>query len=124
LGCDNVNIHNQDEVGAWVQSLIDEDRLHDFYVSRWWLRLRAEVLAEYKYECQDCKAKGFYTKANHVHHVQYVKRHPELALSKFYVYNGKEYRNLVPVCKNCHETVCHPERLRYNKRKPLTVERW
>lgn len=94
---DNMNIHNQDEVEAWVQSLIDEDRLHDFYVSRWWLRLRGEVLAEYKYECQHCKDKGFYTKANHVHHVQYVRKHPRCALSKTYIFQGEEHKNLIPL---------------------------
>jgi len=38
-------------------------------------------------------------------------------------YVGKE-KNLEPVCKDCHETVCHPERLRWNKKEPLTEERW
>jgi len=116
----------EDEVGKWVRSLIDKGDLHAFYVSTAWLHLRAEVLEEHKSECQECKKKGLYTKANHVHHVQYVRRYPELALSKTYTYKGKEYNNLIPVCKDCHETVCHPERLRWNRQieEPLTVEMW
>jgi len=119
-----MNINNPDEVGAWVSRLIQEDKLEEFYKSKYWVRLRKEVLKEYKSECQICKSKGFYTKANHVHHVQYVRRHPRLALSKMYIYQGKELVNLLPVCKECHETFCHPERLRHNKKEPLTVERW
>ena len=120
----NININNQEEVGKWIQQLIDEKRLHEFYTSSAWLNLRDEVLREHKYECQECKKRGFYTKANHVHHVQYVIKHPRLALSKTYIFQGKEYKNLIPVCKKCHETVCHPERLRWNAKEPLTEERW
>ncbi len=119
-----LNICNQDEVGRWVQHLIDKNNLHMFYTSSYWLNLREEVLREQHYECQICKEKGFYTKANHVHHVQFVKKHPRLALSKTYMFQGKAYRNLIAVCKDCHETVCHPERLRWNKKEPLTEERW
>lgn len=38
---------------------------------------------------------------------------------------GEWKRNLISVCKECHETVCHPERMREAEaRMPLTVERW
>lgn len=117
-----INIFNQDEVGRWVQGLIDKNRLHDFYVSSLWLRLRAEVLLEYKHECQHCKERGYYTRADTVHHVQYVKKHPGLALSKVYVFGSKEIRNLVPLCHNCHEMV-HGYRVKKIE-KPLTEERW
>lgn len=113
---------NEDQVQQWIQKLIDDDNLHKFYTSSQWLKLRAEVLGEYKYECQDCKAKGFYTKANHVHHVQYVIKHPRYALSKTYVFQGKEYKNLIPLCHDCHE-IRHGYRLK-DKKEPLTEERW
>lgn len=119
-----MNIYNQDEVSAWVSNLIHENRLEVFYNSKYWRKLRKDILKEYKSECQICKSKGFYTKANNVHHVQFVRRHPKLALSKTYTFKGKEYQNLIPVCKECHETVCHPERLKYKNVKPLTIERW
>ena len=117
-----MNPNNQDEVGRWVQSLIDTNNIHAFYVSGEWIRLRADVLQEYKGECQHCKDKGYYTKANTVHHVQYVRKHPRLALSKTYIYEGKERRNLIPLCHNCHEEV-HGYRQKKEK-KPLTEERW
>jgi 5-methylcytosine-specific restriction endonuclease McrA len=117
-----LDLSNQVVVCQWINSLIDTNNLHAFYTSSEWLRLRAEVLDEYKHECQHCKAKGFYTKANTVHHVQYVKKHPELALSKTYIYMGKEYKNLIPLCHDCHEKA-HGYRVNKNV-KPLTVERW
>jgi 5-methylcytosine-specific restriction endonuclease McrA len=110
------------EVEQWIRKLIAEDNLHEFYTSSKWLRLREDVLVEYKSECQHCKANGFYTKSNTVHHVQYVKKHPELALSKVYIYMGKEYKNLIPLCHDCHERT-HGYRVS-KKTKPLTEERW
>jgi 5-methylcytosine-specific restriction protein A len=112
----------QNELVQWITKLIKADNLHEFYTSSQWLKLRAEILAEYKHECQDCKAKGFYTKANHVHHVQYVRKHPELAMSRVYMFGDKEYVNLIPLCHNCHE-VRHGYRQAV-KKEPLTVERW
>ncbi len=121
---DEINIHNQAEVGRWVQSLIDQGRIHDFYVSKYWRRLRKEVLDEYKHECQVCKSKGWYKKATHVHHVQFITRHPHLALSKTYIWQGEEKQNLIPVCEWCHENACHPERLRKKKKESTISERW
>lgn len=117
-----MNIHNQDEVGRWVQGLIDANDIHRFYVSTYWLHLRVDILNDYKYECQHCKANGFYTKANHVHHVQYVRKHPRFALSKTYTFKGEEYKNLIPLCHNCHE-ITHGYRQK-EKEEPLTEERW
>lgn len=117
-----INFASEKEVGQWVQKLIDEDNVHAFYVSTPWLKLREEVLIEFKYECQKCKKRGFYTKANTVHHVQYVRKHPQLALSKFYAFKGKVHRNLIPLCHSCHEEV-HGYRIK-KKKKPLTIERW
>lgn len=113
---------NQDQVGRWIQFLIDKDLLHIFYTHSEWLKLREDVLRDHNNECQTCKARGFYSRATHVHHVQWVRRHPRLALSKTYMFQGKEYKNLVPLCHACHEEE-HPDR--YGKRQPpLTEERW
>lgn len=116
---------NRGDVMDWVKKCVQENREHDFYVSSAWQKAREEVLREYHYECQECKKRGKYTKAVIVHHVKHLKEFPELALSKTYIdTNGKERIQLKPVCKECHEYVEHPERLRWNKKKPLTEERW
>lgn len=117
-----ININDLEAVGKWIQQLINEDRLHEFYTSSAWLKLRDEVLAEDKYECQDCKSRGYYKKASHVHHNQFVKKYPRLALSKLYEYDGKTYRNLVSLCHDCHER--RHEYRQKRKKKPLTEERW
>ncbi len=111
----------EEQVYSWVSRLISEDRLEEFYHSTYWRKLRKEILEEYKYECQRCKGKGLYTKATTVHHVQYVRKHPRFALSKVYIFQGKVYVNLIPLCHNCHEEI-HGHR---NVIKiPLTEERW
>ncbi len=117
------NINNQDEVGRIIEQLIDSDNLHAFYTSSEWLNLRAAVLEVHKFECQHCKAKGFYKKATTVHHIQFVRRHPRLALSKTYFYLEKEYKQLIPLCHDCHEAV-HDYRSSKKKEMPLTIERW
>ncbi len=112
----------EEQCGKWVSKLIAEDRLDKFYNSPQWRKLRKEVIAENKNECQDCKAKGYYAKANTVHHQQYVRKHPRLALSRTYTFKGKEYINLVPLCHDCHEQR-HGYRQK-EKEEPLTKERW
>lgn len=112
----------EEQCGKWISKLIAEDRLDKFYNSPQWRKLRKEVIAENKNECQDCKARGYYTKANTVHHEQHVRNHPRLALSKTYIFRGKEYINLVPLCHDCHER--RHEYRQKEKKKPLTEERW
>lgn len=108
----------------WIRERIKADDLHAFYTCSEWLHLRAEVLAADKHECQVCKSKGKYKRAELVHHVNHVRQHPELALSKYYTIGQKKRRNLISVCKDCHETVCHPERMCNEWKEPLTEERW
>lgn len=98
-------------------------RLHAFYTSSDWLRLRESVLASDHFECQHCKDRGRYTRATTVHHVNYVRKHPELALSTDYQNaDGQQRRNLISLCHNCHEAV-HNHRNQPGK-QPLTEEMW
>lgn len=93
-----------------------------FYSWPEWLRLRSAVLRLDKHECQICKAKGRYRKATIVHHVKHLRVRPDLALS---IWDG-EKRQLLSVCKSCHEDE-HPEAFRQNakaKAPPITEERW
>ena len=106
-----------------IQQLILTDKIHSFYISRSWKRLRKEVLEQDKHECQHCKAKGKYTRGTHIHHINFVLQHPELAMSKTYIdESGAEQRNLITLCFDCHEQI-HEYRL-IEKKEPLTVERW
>jgi len=94
-----------------------------FYESKEWRRLRKAVLRDDKYECLHCKAKGYYTRANTCHHINYLKLHPELALEMYYKNDdGKVKRNLISLCHNCHERI--HEWVQKEKLEPLTIERW
>lgn len=114
----------QDDID-FVVNCIKSNAMYIFYTWSKWLKLRLDVLEEDKNECQKCKSRGRYKKAVVVHHVNHVKNNPELALEKFYVdIFGNVKRQLVSLCKACHEEE-HPERFKKNKKeKPLTEERW
>lgn len=99
-----------------------------FYDSRAWRKVREEVLHMDHRECQICRANGKLTK-NHllVHHKYHLDEYPQYGLDIWIddPGTGKKERNLITVCKTCHETVCHPERARrFTSDKPLTPERW
>lgn len=105
----------------YVKKCIRED-IHRFYVWGPWKKVRREVLQMDHGECQRCKAKKIYTKATTVHHVNYVKKHPDMALEIWYEWHGVRKRNLVSLCHDCHEAV-HGYR-KPEKKKTLTEERW
>lgn len=109
----------------FVKQCIRDDDIHKFYTSPKWRRLREEVLAMDHWECQDCKKRGLYKKATTVHHNQFVQKHPENALDIFYTFQGKQYRNLVSLCHDCHEERHgHRQGTKNAKKKYLTEERW
>lgn len=120
---------NEIELEKWIKQLIEEDKLCKFYKSKYWygnkdmLGLKNEVLKEQHNECQECKKVGIIKRADTVHHVQFVRKHPKLALSKYYTYKDKQYRNLIAVCYQCHNKL-HPEKLKHEKKKQLNDERW
>ena len=105
----------------YVKKCIRED-IHRFYVWGPWKKVRREVLQMDHGECQRCKEKKIYTKATTVHHVNYVKKHPDMALEIWYEWNGVRKRNLVSLCHDCHEAV-HGYR-KPEKKEALTEERW
>lgn len=110
----------------WLKELIASGNVHPFYLSCEWKEKSADVLRIDRYECQIHKEKGRYRRAELVHHEKHVKKFPELALDIYYTdSDGQQRRNLRSVCKECHEYVCHPERLK-KKSKPFftTEERW
>lgn len=93
-----------------------------FYTSRTWRRKRKEILDRDNNECQLCKMNGKVItalpgKSLVVHHIKELKDFPML---------GLQDDNLLTVCKDCHENVCHPGRLgEYQEKKSFTnEERW
>lgn len=127
----------KDLVG-YINHLITKDELWRFYKQKDWKQLRDAVLADYHNECAECRKRGIITRYDidadgkkklikTVHHVNHVREHPELALSRYYYENGERKENLLPVCKKCHNEL-HPEKgyrkKRHNEKKFVNEERW
>lgn len=124
------------DVERYINNLIQKNELWRFYKSKEWIELRDKILEENHNECSVCKSHGIIKRydidskgVKHliktVHHVQYVRSHPELALSKYYYYEGEKKENLIVVCKACHNQL-HPEKRFKNrsKEKFTNEERW
>lgn len=89
---------------AWILELIDEGRLYRFYKTQEWLELRDKVLRDAHYECEDCAARGKYTRAKLVHHDHEVRDYPAEALSTYWVdAQGTRHKQLWALCQDCHE---------------------
>lgn len=122
------------ELEIWIKKLIEEDKLYKFYKSKEWIGLKEEVMRDQHYECQECLKRGILTtrsdeqenikKKLTVHHVQFVKNYPALALSKFYYYKNIQYRNLIVVCFDCHNRLHKRFNYRDPNKKQLNEERW
>jgi len=99
------------ELVQWIRTLYLHNNIKAFYMNIIWRRLRAEVLHDQHNECQICKGNGLAESATMVHHIKYVKYHPELALTK---------DNLMALCSECHWLVHHHIVIK----KQLNEERW
>ncbi|MBP3951137.1 HNH endonuclease [Bacillus suaedae] len=98
-----------------IQHII-EGNLLKFYKSKEWFQIRAEALRRDNYECQMCKEKGKYHKAENVHHINEVKHRPDLSLT---------LDNLLCLCIRCHNDV-HDRLDQQQKKKDkfINEERW
>lgn len=86
-----------------------KDYAASFYKSKAWQACRAGYMAKVGGLCEDCLAKGIYTAAEIVHHVEELTPenigNPEVALN---------WNNLRAVCRECH-AVSHGARARRYK---------
>nr|DAM20930.1 MAG TPA: HNH endonuclease [Caudoviricetes sp.] len=116
----------EDQLEAWIKQLIAKKQLTKFYKWTEWRKLSAEIMKENNYECQYCKRKGIHTPARSVHHVQWVRKHPRLAMSRTYTYNGETFKNLIPLCESCHNEQHPDKRVPTDHKKDHFVneERW
>jgi 5-methylcytosine-specific restriction enzyme A len=99
------------ELVQWITMLYRHNKIVVFYKSAPWRHLRAEVLNEQHNECQMCKNNGLFEPATMVHHIKYVRQHPQLALTK---------SNLMALCDECHYQIHHT--VKYKEQ--LNEEKW
>lgn len=122
------------ELVEYINNLIEKDELWRFYKQKEWKQVRDSVLQEQRNECEVCRRKGIIKRYDidadghkhlikTVHHVQHVRSHPELALSKYYYAGGERKKNLIVVCKACHNDL-HPEKRKKNRNGYTNEERW
>lgn len=90
-----------------IKSLVDTGQELQFYTSALWKRKRVEVLTLDKHECQLCKQRGKYTRAEIVHHVKHLRNRPDLALCVRDPETGE--RQLVSLCRACHISIHTPQ---------------
>ena len=109
---------------AWIRELIREDKIYLFYKTDEWLDLRADVMRDAHNECQHCLKEGIYKRAEMVHHINEVRKRPDLALTRVYTdpITHENKNNLVALCNSCHEKE-HPDRFG-NYRNKRGIERF
>ncbi len=101
-----------------------------FYMAAAWRRLRAKVLAEFRYESYDelHASPARYVRATCVHHDRYVDKYPGWALSEFWCDDdGNVRRNLYPLSHEAHDARhgrCGPRVGVCDLRSPVTDEWW
>ena len=118
---------------SWILRLIAKDQLKEFYLSTHWKRFRLRLLKSRPCRCQLCEQKEpavltplrkpWEKKSDSndrrpvaiVHHVNEVRKRPDLALSE---YDEHGQPNTVIVCPGCHWDEHHKRKI------PVTAERW
>lgn len=116
-------------LASWIQQLIENDKIYLFYKSDDWIQLRDNVLKDAHYECQHCLKHGIYKRAEMVHHINEVRKRPDLALTRSFVdpITHDEIINLIALCNSCHEKVhdrCRNFRRENGAEKFQNEERW
>ena len=124
------------DIETYINNLIEQKELWKFYKTKEWIQLRDRILEANHNECEICKRNGIIKRYDEdeqgkkhliktVHHVQFVRKHPALALSEYYYYKGEKKRNLIVVCKACHNRL-HPEKRKNNRNSSsyMNEERW
>ena len=108
---------------ARLTALLAAGRENVWYNSGDWGRVKEAVKRMDHCECLVCKAMGRHSPARVVHHVKHLRDRPDLALSIYDPDTGA--RQLISVCKDCHEEL-HPESQRQYRpsKPPVTAERW
>ena len=98
-----------------LMNFIGSNQLMKFYKSREWKYVRLLALKRDNYECQQCKKRGKYSKAQCVHHKKEVRVVPLLALT---------LDNLESLCNRCHNKE-HDRYQHVRKERPfVSEERW
>lgn len=100
--------------------------VHRFYKWKLWKKVRAQVLKMDRNECQKCRERHRYRRADTVHHVNHLKDRPDLSLEIWYRDPASHCmkRNLISLCHQCHEEEHGWRRKKRENESVVTEERW
>lgn len=113
-----------------VIKALNDNKAYKIYKCAEFTRLKKRILEKNHFECALCKENNKITRANTVHHIQEVKKHPELAFEEFYIdRDGIKQKNLIPLCFDCHNAIHERYGYRPNQTKEksetfVNEERW
>lgn len=108
-----------------IKKMIAKDDVHKFYNDYYWRKISHEIISEQHGECQICKSSGRYGKGVITHHVNHLRDNPELAYSRYYIAaDGSRKRNLIAVCKRCHEALHHRGQYKKINQRYKNEEQW
>jgi len=88
-GADMIQIPDEKQIRQWIA----ENRLDLFYGSRAWQQVAEQARVLQHNECQRCRARGYYSPCQIVHHKKYLRARPDLAF---------DLSNLECLCLDCH----------------------
>ena len=102
--------------------LKESGEMTPFYAKNVWRQMAGFVRNFDRNECQICKKRGKYSRGFIVHHIKHLEDRPDLALSLFDEATGE--RQLITLCKKCHEEQHQAEFSTAQTKEPTTLERW
>jgi len=106
-------MHNSDLISQLSTGTITP---RDFYMKTNWERKAAQIIRRDRGECQSCRRRGKYRRAECVHHKIELKKRPDLAFDD---------DNLESLCKPCHNLAHDKGRKITPKASGFTTpERW
>ena len=97
-----------------LTDLIAQGREGEFYRARPWKNIARKARELDKNECQICKARGRYSRGELVHHIKHLRDRPDLAMDIYDPITGE--RQLITLCKRCHEEQ-HPDSMAKARKK-------
>lgn len=108
----------------WIIELMRTGKLYKFYKTDEWYELRGSVMEDHHYECEMCEADGKYGRADTVHHEFEVRKHPDMALTRWVSDDDGMMREVLhPLC-NHHHNVVHGRFVKPKPKPQLNDERW
>ena len=117
--------NDKNELERFIKEMIKANTIYKFYKTKEWLYIKNKMKNKFHNECVDCRKLGRITMCEVVHHEQYVRKYPRLALDEFYIdKKGNRKRNLIPLCHACHLKRHGYHNMNNSNKKILNSEKW